>query len=219
MRSQAKAKRSSTRQPRDAEATKAQILDAAEEEFAHHGLSGARTEAIAAKTGVTKAMIFYYFGSKEALYQAVLQRPCADVVDAFESLHLDELSPEEAIKKIIRAGITHEIAHPYRGKVLFYEANQNQGKYFKITGGWQPAINYVRSVLDRGIADGSFCPLDSLITTIHIMGICSFYLHAYENLKYVAPDQDLHSAEMLERHIEEAIKLVLAGIRKNNSVF
>jgi AcrR family transcriptional regulator len=50
---------------RDAEATRSSILDAAEHEFAKVGLWGARTESIAARTGVTKAMIHYYFENKE----------------------------------------------------------------------------------------------------------------------------------------------------------
>ena len=54
----AKTGRSPARQTRDAEATKTQILDAAEEEFARFGLMAARTEVIASKTGVTKAMIW-----------------------------------------------------------------------------------------------------------------------------------------------------------------
>jgi TetR/AcrR family transcriptional regulator len=50
---------------RDAEATKAQIIDAAEEEFAKHGLNGARTEAIAKGAGITTAMIYYYFRARK----------------------------------------------------------------------------------------------------------------------------------------------------------
>ena len=55
-----KVKRSSkdVRSPRDSAATQAEILDAAVEEFARHGLANARIEAIAANTGVTKAMIY-----------------------------------------------------------------------------------------------------------------------------------------------------------------
>ncbi len=78
VKSSAKGRRSSTpRTVRNPEATKTQILDAAEEEFARYGLAGARTEPIAANTGVTKAMIHYYFGTKEELYQAVLKRQAA----------------------------------------------------------------------------------------------------------------------------------------------
>lgn len=65
------------KQVRDAEATKTAILDAAEAEFAQYGLNAAKTEEIAAKTGVTKAMIYYYFKSKEDLYVAVVTTPTA----------------------------------------------------------------------------------------------------------------------------------------------
>lgn len=213
----AKSARATSPPTRDAEATKAQILDAAEEEFARHGLSGARTEAIAAKTGVTKSMIFYHFGSKEGLYQAVLQRPGTDVIQVFEGLNASKLPPEEALKQVIGAAIHYYSAYPYRGKVLFHEANQNQGRYFQLTGGWEPAIHYVRSLLERGIADGSFKPLNSLVTTIHIMGICSFYFDGYENLKYAATEEDLLSPEMLKEHCQGAIELIVSGIRKGDT--
>lgn len=67
------------KQERNAEATQAVILAAAEEEFAQHGFTAARTEAIAAKTGVAKSMIYYYFKDKEGLYQAVLERSHSDL--------------------------------------------------------------------------------------------------------------------------------------------
>ena len=59
-------------QGRSAE-TRAAILAAAEEEFARAGLAGARTDAIAAQAGVNKALLYYYFDSKEALYAAVVE--------------------------------------------------------------------------------------------------------------------------------------------------
>jgi TetR/AcrR family transcriptional regulator len=69
----------SVRQIRDAEVTQQQILDAAEVEFAKHGLHGARLSAIAIRTKITTAMIHYYFDNKEGLYKAVLQRPIDEV--------------------------------------------------------------------------------------------------------------------------------------------
>ena len=56
----------------DAARTREDILAVAGEEFAEHGLSGARVDAIAARMRTTKRMIYYYFGSKERLYLAVL---------------------------------------------------------------------------------------------------------------------------------------------------
>ena len=62
---------------RDAERTRAEILEVATHEFAQRGYSGARVDEIADQTSTTKRMIYYYFGGKEQLYIAVLERAYA----------------------------------------------------------------------------------------------------------------------------------------------
>ena len=59
---------------RDAERTREALLDAAQAEFAAKGLAGARVSEIAARAGVNKQLISYYFGGKEGLYQAIIDR-------------------------------------------------------------------------------------------------------------------------------------------------
>src|SRR4051795_1110538 len=59
---------------RDAERSRAALLDAAEVEFADKGLAGARVEAIAARAGLNKQLISYYFGGKAGLYDAIVER-------------------------------------------------------------------------------------------------------------------------------------------------
>jgi TetR/AcrR family transcriptional regulator len=209
----AKTGRSPTRQTRDAEATKAQILDAAEEEFARFGLMAARTEVIASKTGVTKAMIYYYFSSKEELYQAVLKRHAATFLNTVEQLNLQELSPEEALKQVIRAAIAHEVAYPNQGKILLHEAMQNEGKYFKLTG-WEAPIGLGMQLLQKGIDEGYFCPHNPWLMMIHIMGITTFYFNAENNLRNVNPDWQWRTPEALEELTESAIALILRGLKK-----
>jgi TetR/AcrR family transcriptional regulator len=210
----AKTKRSSnsSRQIRDPEATQQQILDAAEEEFSKHGLSGARIEAIATRAGVTTAMIHYYFENKEGLYKTVLQRPATECHDVLHELNLENLPPEEALKTLIRAAIAYEAAHPRRGMLWFQEANQNQGKYFKL-GNWQETFAYIIKVLERGIAEGTFRQLDPFVTCIQIIGICTFYFNAHENIKHITPDVDRLSPEMIEKYTQAAVNLILAGVR------
>ena len=62
------------RRQRDPEQTRAEILQVVAGEFAEHGFSGARVDRIAAQMRTTKRMIYYYFGSKQDLYVAVLER-------------------------------------------------------------------------------------------------------------------------------------------------
>ncbi|NJM87980.1 MAG: TetR/AcrR family transcriptional regulator [Hydrococcus sp. RU_2_2] len=185
-------------------------MDAAEEEFARYGLAGARIDAIAARTGVVKAMIYYYFESKEGLYKAVMQRIGSELDTAFQQLASERLPVEEALKASIQAGIAYGAAYPHRGMLWFYEAVQNQGQYGQLSG-WQKSFWSMTTILERGIAEGVFRSLDPFLTTINILGVCTFYFNAHENLKYLDPNRQLLSSEAIEQQIQEAINLILMG--------
>lgn len=209
--SRANRKLDKPRQVRDAQATQVQILDAAEDEFARYGLAGARIDAITARTGVTKAMIYYYFENKEGLYQAVMQRIGDQLDIAFEQLAKEPIPADVALKEAIRSGIAYGAAYPQRGMLWFYEAIQNQGKYGQLSG-WQKSFWNMAEILERGIAEGIFCSIDPFLTTVNILGVCTFYFNAYENLKYVDPKRQLLSPEMIEQQTQAAINLILAGV-------
>ena len=74
-----------------ADQTRARILDAAISEFSENGLAGARTEQIAEAAGVNKALLYYYFKGKDALYAAALdvvaERVIASSMAALKSKH------------------------------------------------------------------------------------------------------------------------------------
>jgi TetR/AcrR family transcriptional regulator len=197
---------------RDAEATQQQILDAAEIEFAQHGLHGTRVDPIADRAGVAPRMIYYYFQSKEGLYQAVLQRPATFLQTVFEQLNLDALPADEALKALLQATIQYETTNRNRGMLLFQEAIQNQGRYFKLIS-WQEPIAQLAGILERGMQTGVFRSLDVHMTTFNIIGICTFYANAYDNVKHLTPDEDLLSQNMVDRYTQAAIQLVLNGVQ------
>jgi TetR/AcrR family transcriptional regulator len=84
--------------------TKTRILEAAIREFSEHGLAGARTEQIAAAAGVNKALLYYYFESKEKLYAAALELVSARVRDRSMAVFLREATPGE---RLLRAALDH----------------------------------------------------------------------------------------------------------------
>ena len=197
---------------RNSEATKNQILDAAEAEFAVTGLSGARTEAIAAQTGVTKAMIYYYFQSKEELYQAVLERCLVGMLSMAEHLQLDLLPPDAALVKLLTTMLQCMSEEPRIGSILCLEAIQNKGKYYPKQLG-NILYGTMIQVLERGIKSGVFRQLEPRHTAVNIVGACSFYFTAQENLKYLWPGKRLLSKELLQSHTQESIDLIMAGVR------
>ena len=93
------------------EASKREILFAAMQEFAEKGLKGARVDDIAAKTRTTKPMIYYHFGSKERLYGAVMEEAYVRVREKEQGLHLDDLSPEQAMQRLVEVTFDHHAAH------------------------------------------------------------------------------------------------------------
>lgn len=194
--------------------TKAKILDAAVEEFAQYGLVGARIEAIASRSGVTKAMVCYYFENKENLYQAILQRLVNGLNAAFQALDVQQLSPLEALEAFIRRYIAYEVANPYHGMIWFQEALQNQGEFGRQTG-WQEGFKALTQLLEQGVSSGVFRQVDPFLTTINIIGVCSFYFDAHQNLKHVDLERKLFSAEMIERQTQEVVNLILLGVKKH----
>ena len=196
---------------RDAELTRAAILDAAEEEFAKSGLSGARTDAIAARTGVTKAMIYYYFSSKEALYQAVLDRAFSTKISDIQQIAHSVKEPESALRDILDYFLSHAEHNPNISGILFHEAMQNKGKYYKQSG-LLTLYEKLAEVLKDGIESGAFRQLDPMHTAVNIIGLSAFYFCANENLKYLWPGKQMLSPAMIEQHKQESTKLIMAGV-------
>ena len=199
------------KQTRNREVTKARILEAAISEFAQYGLTGARTEAIATRSGITKAMLCYYFKNKETLYQAVLEQLVDEINDAFQPIDWEQQPVEQALESIVRNYISFEVSNRWHGMLWFQEAIQNQGRYGEKTG-WQEGFQAIVQILERGIAEGKFRQLDTFLTAINILGVCSFYFDAHENLKYLDPSKQLLSPEMVKQQTEAVVNFILAGV-------
>lgn len=199
---------------RDAEATRNSILDAAEQEFAKVGLWGARTESIAARTGVTKAMIHYYFENKENLYRAVMERLIARRTAELNSLHVTDLPPGEAVAAILRNILDHASENPNVVSLLVLEALQNEGRYYCETS-LGSLYGPLLESLKRGMDSGEFSSADPLHVATNLVGMCVFYTVSRDNLKNLWPEgTDLLSAEMREEHCSITLKMCMAAIKR-----
>ncbi len=137
------------------------ILEVATAEFANKGLSGARIDEIAAATRTSKRMIYYYFGSKEGLYVAVLEESYRRMRAIEAEQHLEDLPPEAALRRLVEFTFDHHHGNPDYIRLVMSE-NMQRGEYLKQSKTIQelnvPAIRAIRLLYDRGVADGSFRP-------------------------------------------------------------
>jgi AcrR family transcriptional regulator len=139
--------------------TMADILQVATREFAENGLAGARVDVIALAMRTSKRMIYYYFGSKEGLYVAVLEEAYRRMREIESGLHLDDLAPEQALRKLVAFTVDYQRAHPEFIRLVMTE-NIHRGVYLAQSTAIRqlnvPAIEGLRRVLERGCRDGVF---------------------------------------------------------------
>jgi AcrR family transcriptional regulator len=148
-----------TSRTNDPERTKANILEVAAAEFGEKGLAGARIDEIAALTKTSKRMIYYYFGSKEGLYLAVLEESYRKVRDIEAELHLQDLAPEQALRRLVAFTFDHHLSHENYIRLVMSE-NINRGQYLAQSQRIQelnvPAIAAIQHLYKRGVKDGVF---------------------------------------------------------------
>jgi AcrR family transcriptional regulator len=139
--------------------TIAEILAVATHEFADKGLTGARIDAIAAATRTSKRMIYYYFGSKDGLYLAVLEEAYRRMRAIESDLHLDDLPPIDALQKLVEFTYDHHRDNEDFIRLVMNE-NIQRGDYLRQSQSIQQlnskAIESVRDVYDRGVLQGVF---------------------------------------------------------------
>ncbi len=145
----------------DPERTMANIMEVAMAEFAEKGLAGARIDEIAAATRTSKRMIYYYFGSKEGLYLAVLEESYRRMREIEGQQHLQDLEPEAALRRLVEFTYDHHHSHENYIRLVMSE-NMNRGQFLEQSKSIQqlnvPAISSIRQLYDRGVAAGVFRP-------------------------------------------------------------
>ncbi len=183
--------------------SRATILEAAGRIFAEHGLSGARTEAIAAEAGVNKALLYYYFKNKEDLYRAVLD-------EHMKGFQL------KAVEILSRAGPAAPILLEYvRTHFDFIRARPHYPQLFQrmmMAGGGRgerlvmerivPVAKRLDALLRRGIKSGEFRPFDVSHTALSLVALTVFYFNAAPVIRLVSGHDPFSRANMRRRKAE-----------------
>lgn len=206
--------------PRDPDATKARILAAATREFAKNGLGGARVDAISARAKSNKRMIYHYFGSKEALFTAVVEEAYAGIRTAERKLELDSLPALEALQKLVRFTWNYYLENP---EFITLVNSENLHKARHIKGSRRVAelsghfLAMVDKLLKRGVREGVFRDgIDPVQLNITIAAIGYYYL-TNRFTGSVVFGRDLMSPEALDERLAFNLETILRLVRKGNS--
>lgn len=165
---------------RDADRSQATILAAATGEFAEFGLGGARMDRIAERAGLNKRLIYYYFEDKERLFQAVLEQAYRDIREEERGLHLLDLPPADAVRRLVEFTWNYYLRHP-EFLTLLNSANLHKARHLQGSQRARelnsPLVETLGEVLERGRREGTFRGgVDPVQLYISIAGLSYFYL-------------------------------------------
>ncbi len=200
---------------RNAEKTKQRILDVATQEFARHGIHGSRVDTVAEKADVNKGMIYHYFKNKEDLFIVVLENAYKKIRAAEIELHLEEVEPIEAIRKMMNFTWDYYIENPEFLSLVSSE-NLNQGQYIKqseeINKIQKTLITTVENILEKGKKQGLFYPdIDAFQLCVNMSALGYYYLVNKYTMSVVFK-RDLSDPKMLIERKADTVKTILRSI-------
>jgi AcrR family transcriptional regulator len=201
---------------RDAERTRREILDVATREFAESGFAGARVDEIAERTRTTKRMIYYYFGSKERLFVAVLERAYATIRAAEQTIEVDHLDPVAAVRRLAELTFDHHESHPEFSRLVSIE-NIHRAEHIAgrsdFAGLNSPAIELLERILSRGRAEGSFSrEIDAVDLHMMISAFCVFRMANRHTFGAIF-DRDLADPALRDRYRQMLGDVVVEYLR------
>ncbi|MCC7045672.1 MAG: TetR family transcriptional regulator [Alphaproteobacteria bacterium] len=196
---------------RQPERTRERILEAATAEFAASGLGGARVDAIAHRAAVNKRMIYHYFGSKEDLFLAVMERTYEHIRRRESELNLAAMAPVAAMRKLVKFTFNYFSENPHFVTLLNSE-NLHRARHIRRSARVEainsPVVSALSRLLARGRAEGVFrAGVDPIQLYISVAGVCYFYFSNVHTLSTIFA-RDLLASEALaerERHVTDVI--------------
>ena len=199
----------------DSAGTRAAILKAAEQIYAEHGLAGARTDAIAAAAGVNKALLYYYFKSKEGLYEAVV----GSQVREFQQRAREVLSLKGPAGPILLRYVSYHFdfigTHPHYPRIfqrMMMEGDRRLERMIRQHS--IPLMKLLEALLARGMKAGEFRCLNKGHTIVSITGLAAHYFNIAPAFRMVT-GQDPFSKSNLATRKAEVLRFIRNGLFRN----
>jgi TetR/AcrR family transcriptional regulator len=192
-----------------AEHTRKAILAAAIAEFSAHGLSGARTEAIAESAGANKALLYYYFKSKKDLYEAAIEEVSSKVIEnALAALD----SKFSAGERLLRTALNHfdriltqrEFQTLLQQEMVRFRRDDSSSTSRFFQSAFKPLQEKMQGAVEEGIHTGELCRMDVLQVMYSIFGANVFYFLSAPMMQLAVPF-NLFDADALKLRREAAV--------------
>ncbi len=186
--------------------TEKQILNAAKNVFQTKGMDGARMQEIADKARINKAMLHYYFRSKQLLFEAVFKNAFSLLAPQLNAILNDESSIEDKIKNFTSNYISFIIKHPYLPSFIIQELNRNQDFILKLKDNKGfPNLDKFKKQVDEEVKKNIIKPISAEQLFINILALNIFPFVAKPLIMALTnADSKVYKQLMEDRKIEVA---------------
>jgi len=194
--------------PQTRSETETRLLDAAEAVFAERGFHAATTAAIAARAGLNKTLIHYYFRSKDGLFQTVMERIWRN-----HAIFLDDFSHDDPIEALTKA--THRFAqiladNPNYVRLCAYcalEGKESHGDD-EVMGSLMLAAT---EAIQRGIDRGIFSPEDPRHVLASVEGMVRFFFEHEETMLEMW-GESANRDQIIQERAQHVVRMLLRGL-------
>jgi TetR/AcrR family transcriptional regulator len=195
--------------------SRAAILEAAVREFAREGVAGARTDAIARSAGVNKALLYYYFKDKEALFEAALDKVFSGLHAAIHDALSERLPPRERLQNYLRAHFDYIASNPLYPRIVqveFLRAGRDVSRLGHIAKNYfRPLFREISALLEEGAERGEFRRVNPVHFIPSMVAVIVFYFTTAPVMKMISGSDPL-SPEMLSERRRAVVDFISAAL-------
>ncbi|CAH8283224.1 TetR family transcriptional regulator [Mariniflexile fucanivorans] len=196
------------------ENTEEQILEAAKNIFQSKGMDGARMQEIADKAGINKAMLHYYYRSKQLLFEAVFNNAFLLLAPQLNTVLNDDSSIEEKIKNFTTNYISFILKHPYLPNFVIQELNRNPEFILKMKENKEfPNLEKFKKQVNEEIKKGIIKPIAAEQLFINIMALNIFPFVAKPLIKAFINADDETYLQLMENRKTEVSNFIINSIK------
>jgi AcrR family transcriptional regulator len=202
----------------DQESTREKIKAAALEEFGERGYDGARMQEIANRAGANKAMIHYYFQSKDVLFEAIIKEAFEELFRLFSEIwDFEDVNPEDSIPKIVHTHLKFLSENPHLPRIMVRELNSGNpiaDRVLRELFEKMKDTNFGTAVrmIATGIKQGKIRKVDPQQTVWNFVALNLFIFIAKPILQTIWQEDFKDEKKLLEKREKAIVDLLLYGL-------
>jgi AcrR family transcriptional regulator len=195
--------------------TEQKILEAAKQVFMEKGIDGARMQDIADKAGINKALLHYYFRSKEKLFEMIFMEEARKFMPKVTSIIMSELTLFEKVEKFVGEYIDTLMQNPLLPIFILNEINRNPKEAIKkIFGNQRPPLDKVDELITKLVKKGEIKPIKGPELMVNMVSLCIFPFLARPMVQWVTKTNDEEFMKLMEQRKKTVVKFVIDSVKK-----